>query len=257
MPIGASIGAAGALGAAGIGAYASGKASEAQGAAAAANRDFAMKQFTALSPFATPFLDTGFKASGQLQGELSGGPGSIMDTLKGLVTPGSAASVLSTMPGFQFQQQYGTQAVTNALAKRGLGGSTGPLARGIGDYVTGLAGTTWKDAVGALQNFAGLKIGSLQNAAGTGMNALQTLFGVGGNTTNAVTGANTAGGNAQAAGILGGANAASGGITGAANAATLPYLLNALKTGGLYGSPAVSGNPWSSGGTGTADYWGG
>lgn len=213
---------------------------------------------------AQPFIDSGFSSQNALKGELSGGPGSVLETLQGLVTPGKSASVLATMPGFQFQQQYGTQAVTNALAKRGLGGSTGPLARGIGDYVTGLSGTYWKDAVNALQNFAGLKIGGLQNLTNTGLGALQGLMGVGGQTTQAGTTALTNMGNAQAAGTLGSANALAGGLGGAANSLTLPYLMNALKTGsgapmstpsgGLYGSPAVAGA--GAAGGGAADYWG-
>ena len=52
---------------------------------------------------------------------------SVLPTLAALETPGSnQTAVLSQMPGFQFQSQYGTLAAQNALSAQGLGGSRGP-----------------------------------------------------------------------------------------------------------------------------------
>lgn len=188
-----------------------------------------------------PFIDSGSSVLGSLKDEVTGAGGTFMDTLKGLINPGTAANVLSTLPGFQFQQQYGTQAVTNALAARGLGGSGGALTRGVGDYVTGLAGTSWQNAVQSLLSGAGLKINALQGFANTGANAAGNLAGGAISSGNAQ--AQTLGniGNAQAAGTLGTANALSGGLTGASNALTLPYLINAIKAQQPGGASIYSG----------------
>lgn len=202
-----------------------------------------------------PFIDSGSSVLGSLKDEATGASGTFMDTLKGLINPGTAANVLSTLPGFQFQQQYGTQAVTNALAARGLGGSGGALTRGVGDYVTGLAGTSWQNAVQSLLSGAGLKINALQGFANTGANAAGNLAGGAISSGNAQ--AQTLGniGNAQAAGTLGTANALSGGLTGGANSITNALLLGKLLPGGAPGGTSSGGGIYGGGVAPGSDQW--
>jgi hypothetical protein len=167
---------------------------------------------------------------------------SVLPTLQSLLTPGpSQTATLSQLPGFQFQSQYGTLATTNALAARGLGGSTGPLVQGISNYNQGLAGTSFSSLVNALQAYGNMgttAAGSLANAAGTAGANVGTLTA---NTNNTIGTTNTNIGNANASGILGSANAVSGGLTGASNTTTNALILSKLLGGSATGAGAGSG----------------
>ena len=150
----------------------------------------------------------------------------VLPTLQSLLTPGpSQTSTLSQLPGFQFQSQWGTKQAQNALAAQGLGGSTGPLAKAISDYNQGLAGTSFSNLTGQLQNFANMGAGSASALAG---NATMVGQGIGQSAT--------AGANAIASGTLGSANAISGGITGATSG-----IGNALLLQGILGGGALAG----------------
>lgn len=150
-----------------------------------------------------PFIDSG---SGMLP------------TLSGLLTPGaSQTDILKTLPGFQFQSEWGTRAATNALAARGLGGSTGPVAKAVSDYNSGLAGTSFGTLVNALQGYANMGTSAAGALAGDAITS--------GNNQATTQGAI---GTAQAAGTLGSANALAGGVTGAANSAGNALLLSKL-----------------------------
>lgn len=201
MPIGATIGAIGALGSAGIGAIASSSAADKQAALGNQALNQQLNLFNQGKGALDPFIQAGQ---------------SVLPTLQDLLTPGKSAATLSSLPGVQFQSQYGTMAATNALAAK-TGPSAGPLATAISQYNQGLAGTTYQNQVGNLQNFANLGAGSANalagNATSTGANVGGTLTGIG---------------NAQAAGTLGTANALAGGVTGAANAGTNAMLLSRL-----------------------------
>lgn len=238
MPIGAAIGAAGSLASAGIGAIASGKASSQQVAAQQNALATQQSMFNSGLDFQKSTFGT---AKDALNPFISAGSG-VLSTLQNLITPGAAASTLSTLPGFQFQSQYGTQAATNALAARGLGGSTGPLARGISDYNQGLAGTYYNNSVNALQGFANMGSGAAGTLAGAAGQAGSNVGGLTASGANAIGNTLTGIGNAQAAGTLGTANALAGGLTGGANSATNALLLSRLTGGGsgasgLYGKP--------------------
>jgi hypothetical protein len=147
-------------------------------------------------------------------------------------------------------------ATTNALAARGLGGSSGPLARGISDYNQGLAGTSFSSLVNALQTYANMgttAAGSLANAAGT---AGANVGGLTASTNNTIGTTQSNIGNANAAGILGSGNAVQNGINGVGNIPMNALLLNkylsrnsgagagAAGSNGIYGSSVPSGyNP--------------
>src|SRR5580658_2220285 len=104
----------------------------------------------------SPYYNAGAGGIGGLQGALaalSGLTGNIqpaLNTLSGLT--GNYANMEnsifgpnginpSAMPGFNFATNWGTKTTENALAAEGLGGSSGPLASGINQMATGLAGS--------------------------------------------------------------------------------------------------------------------
>jgi hypothetical protein len=190
---------------------------------------------------------------------------SVLPKLQSLLTPGpSQTDVLSKLPGFQFQSQYGTMATTNALAARGLGGSTGPLARGISDYNQGLAGTSFQSLVNALQSYGNMGLGAATSLAGSAGNAGSTFGNITsggnaavanltGNVNNAVgslTGSqnNTIGttntniGTANAAGILGQSNALQSGVNSIGNLPVNAMLLNKFLSSGTSGASPTNSN---------------
>jgi hypothetical protein len=148
----------------------------------------------------------------------------VLGTLAGLETPGSnQTALLSQMPGFQFQSQWGDMAAQNALAAQGLAGSAGPVGTALSNYNQGLAGTYYMNSINALQNTANM-----------GANASGSLMG------NAVASGNSQGnaalavGNANASGTLGSANAISGGLGSIGNSLLMNSILNRGSAGGLY-----------------------
>lgn len=207
MPIGAAIGGAGILSAG------AGVASSLIGSNEQANA-----QKNALAQQQSMFG----VAEGALNPFITAGQGAT-STLSGLTNPGTATQVLQTLPGFQFQSQYGTMATQNALAAQGLGGSTGPLSQAISQYNQGLAGTYYNNSVNALQ---GQVNSGVQAGGALAGGAIQS-------------GANQAGniageGNALASGALGAGNAV-GGLSGISNSLLLSKLLNG--GGGLNSLP--------------------
>lgn len=253
MAIAAAIAAAGAIGSAGIGAYSASKASDQQVAMQQQALAAQNKNFDSALDFQKSTFDTSKNA---LNPFITSGT-NLLPTLQNLLTPGaSQTDTLSKLPGFQFQSQYGTQAATNALAARGLAGSTGPVARAVSDYNNGLAGTSFNNYVQQLLQGAGLGASGANALAGAAGTAGSNVGGLTANTNNTIGNTLTGIGNAQAAGTLGVSNALSGGLTGAANSGTNALLLSKLfpgasttanAGGGIYGNPTgYSTNPWSS-----------
>ena len=168
------------------------------------------------------------QAQGALSPYYTAGAGAL-PTLKSLLTPGaSMTDTLSALPGFKFASEWGTRAATNQLAAEGLGGSTGPLAKAISDYNSGLASTYWGNLVGNLQNFVNTGATSASALAG---NATQTGQGI----SNTLSGI----GQALAQGTTGSAGALAGGIGSLGNAAML-YALGS-KIGVNSGSSIYGG----------------
>lgn len=216
MPLGGlvagGIGAIGSIGGALIGSSASSKASQQQAQAQQAALAQQQKMFGVAQTNLNPFIQ-----SGQ----------SVLPTLQNLLTPGTSAATLSSMPGFQFASQYGTKAATNALAARGQGASAGPLATAISQYNNGLASSQYQNTVNNLQGFVNTGANAAGNLAGGAISSGNSQAGTIGNI-----------GNALASGTLGSGNALAGGLTGAASAGTNALLYNQLFNqnggGGLY-----------------------
>lgn len=201
MPLGAAIGGGlGLLGSVGSALIGSSAAQKATSASLAQQQQHFQIAQNALNPYIN---------SGQ----------SVLPTLQNLLTPGSSASSLAQMPGYQFALQYGDMGATNALAAKGLGASAGPLGVALSQYNQGLAGQQYFNTVNALQGFANTGANAAGNLAG---GAIQS---------------GTSMGNTAMTGILGQGNALQTGFTGATGSAQTALLYNQLFNGGggLYG----------------------
>jgi hypothetical protein len=182
-------------------------------------------------------------------------------TLTGLLTPGTASSVLQQLPGYQFLLNTGiTWGVDNAATTSGLGGNVLTAAN---NYAQGVASTSWGTLVGQLQNLlntgatsannlAGLTTGALtgagQSAAGLLGGAGQSIGSLLGNAGQQISGLTGTAGQNIAQTQVGSANAIAGGATGAASAlggigSSLSNisLLNALTGGKILGSGGLFG----------------
>lgn len=217
MPIGtiiAGVSAAASIGGGLLQANAASKASKQQAASAQSAIDEQKQMFGVAENALNPYVNAGT---------------SVLPTLKALETPGSSASTLSQLPGFQFQSQYGDLQATNQLAAQGLGGSGGPLGAALSQYNQGLAGTYYQNYTNALQQYANMGLGAGSALAGTATQTGQAI----GQTQQAQ-------GTALASGTLGQANALAGGLTSASSSATNALLLNKLLgqsgTSGIYGT---------------------
>lgn len=206
MPIGAAIVAAGAIGA---GASIFGSMTQKSSADAARNQQ--MQLFQMISGQAQPFIKAGQTAA---------------TSLKDLLTPGSdMTSWLSSVPGYQFMQDWGQKAVKNIGSMRGLGGNVG---KGLSDFSTGTALSSSFNPI----------VQALQGLMGGGNQALGALGGAAGTASTNVGNSMMAGGNAIAGGAMGAANS----ITGALGAGTNYSMLQQLIQGGKGGGGAWGGD---------------
>lgn len=241
---------AGAL-SAGASAWGANKAAGAQTDAANAAIANQQQMFAKNSNNLTPFINAGAGGIDQLKDWLStsGGAsgGNVLSSLLKLVTPGSDQSAtLEQTPGYQFSAGQGTRGALNALAARGLGGSPGAIAKGVGGYVSGLASNTWDSVVKNLLSTFGAGGNALQGLVNTGVTAGSSLAGVGTNTANSISSSLTGAGNAQAAA----ANATGSAVGGLGNSLSTAALLQQLGLGGggggsVYGNTSVGGDPLS------------
>ena len=218
----------GAVGSSVAGSEAAGATKSATNASINAQQSAQQQQQALNAPYAA--IGTGANGNGGAIGQYT--------NLLGLGSQGTAGieSTLASTPGYQFAKTQGLDATTNRAAAMGLGLS-GNTLQGLDQFSTGLADSTYQQALGNAQN--AVTIG--QNAAaGTGSGILQTGANVGsalinqGNTLAGID-ANTIAGITKSAG-------------NAANQYTTLSTLNALNNPG--GAPpggwAVGGGPDSS-----------
>jgi hypothetical protein len=155
---------------------------------------------------AAPYENLGTAAIGQYENLLGIGPNG---------QPASAASgaaeqkALAATPGYQFTLQQGTQNTLNAASASGIGVS-GNTLEGIDQYTTGLADSTYQNAVGNAEGAVGLgqaaaagQASNIGTAAGNIssdiINQGNTLAGI---DTNTIAGITKAGSNAVDQGIF-------------------------------------------------------
>lgn len=183
------------------------------------------KMFNTLQGNLEPYKQYGLDSLSKLQGAMPG------------LTKPFDPSQLDQTPGYQFTKQQGMNAVNNSNSALGWGMS-GPGAKGIADYVTGLADTTYGNQFdrywGQNSNIFNMLMGPTQmgaNAAGNvGQGALTTGSGI----ANTLMGI----GNSQAGAYVGAAN----GISQAAQGPMNYMMLNSLL-GQQAGGAATGMNP--------------
>jgi hypothetical protein len=162
----------GAAGSAMAGSSAASATKSATNASIQAQKDAQAQQAALNAPYAA--IGTGgLDASGKPKG---GGAIDLYKNLLGLGPKGFAGieSTLANTPGYQFAKQQGLSSTTNAASSMGLGLS-GNTLQALDKFSTGLADSTYQEAVGNAQN--AVTIG--QNAAaGTGAGIMQTGQGI-------------------------------------------------------------------------------
>lgn len=149
-------------------------------------------------------------------------------------------SILSNLPGYQFQLQQGQQAAERNLASRGLLNS-GAAAKALTQYGQGLA-----------QDYTQQYVGGLQSLAGLGQSANQSTGALGANAANQIGSNLGYAGNASAAGAAGQANAWQSGLAGLGQAAGMYYSPSAVygrQTSGLseFGNAQYNSGGWYTG----------
>lgn len=105
-----------------------------------------------------------------------------LESLLGLGKGGTAGALatLRNMPGYQFEQQQGTQGTVNQASAMGLGLS-GNTLQGLSKFNQGLADTTYQNEVGNLTNTVGMGQAA---AAGQAANIGNTASQIGGQLVN-------------------------------------------------------------------------
>lgn len=153
---------------------------------------------------------------------------------------------LEQSPGYKFQIDQGMKAIQNKSSSMGLGGVSGPMFKGLSDYVTGTAQNTWEkqfqtDLLGR-QNIFNM----LQPQAQMGANAAAGLGGAATTVGQGLGGTMIGQGNAQAGGIMAGTNAFGTGITNLGGQYMQYNLLQQLMRNQGMGGQSQGGAPSAS-----------
>lgn len=203
------------------------------------------------APAAGATSSTGAPTLGSQINPALGAPGSLAQGWNQTFTSPTAAQA-EQMPGYQFQQQQGQQAVQNSAAASG-NLLTGNTAAALDQYSQGLASTDYNNLYNQsmgnyqtnyntfeqnqanqynrLASLAGLGQVSAQQLGNQG---IQTGANIGNTLTSAANSIGQSGQNAAAAtasGYIGQANAINGGISSASNGLSSLALLQALQGG--------------------------
>jgi hypothetical protein len=186
--------AAGAVAAAGISAYASSQASDAQTKQGQAAIAAQQQQQAITRGDLLPFTTAGQGAVNQLAART--GPGG------DLIAPITMdQATLEQTPGYQFNLTQGLKATQNSAAARGLGVS-GAAMKGAAAYATGLADNTYQNQFANAVTNQTNTYNRLSDLATTGENAAAQTGALGQQSASNISGSLTGIGNAQAAASL-------------------------------------------------------
>jgi hypothetical protein len=154
-------------------------------------------------------LDMFKQMRGDLKPYMDQGTLSLADLNKLMANP----SMVTQLPGYEFQMDQGMGAIENSAAAKGLTGNT---LKDLNTFGQGMASNYYNDYWKKL--FDMMTTGQ-DSAAGVGQAGINTGTNIGNNMIGA--------GNALAAGQVGSANALAGGISN-----SLPWLMQAMNSGG-------------------------
>lgn len=186
MCIALAVGAVAAIG----GAVASSQAARSQENAANRAAQTQQDMYNQTNANQAPFRQAGVDATNQLGG-IYGLPG---------YNPVDLSSKISSLPGYQFQLNQGTQAIDRSAASQGLLNS-GATGKALAQYGQGLA-----------QNYMGQYTAGLQDLANRGEGATQSTAAAGADAANHIQQAQIYAGNAAAQGDINTFNAISSGL---------------------------------------------
>lgn len=162
-----------------------------------------MQMFQQMLAYMKPYMNAGSDSMSML-----------MDKLPGLATPFAPTEAnLRSTPGYQFTKDQGMNAINNSNSTTGWGDS-GPGAKGMAKFVTGLADQTYNERQQNYWQNNNNIYSMLMGPAQLGESAAGALgsaaIGTGGEIGSNLIGA----GNAMAGGIMSGANGISQGLQG-------------------------------------------
>jgi len=212
---------------------ASSKAANAQKNAAAQASATQLGMFNQIQTNEKPWVSEGQQAN-QALGQFYGLPGQ-----NGQTSKVDYNKLLSSLPGYQFQLQQGTQATEHNLAARGLLDS-GAAQKSLMTYGQGLA-----------QNYAGQYTQGLQNLSQMGQAGAANVATNGMNAANNISGNQIYAGNAAAAGSMNQAYAIGQGLQGLTGAYNQYQSYQNAQYGPAYQGP-TSG--YAAAGYSNADY---
>lgn len=190
-----------------VGAIGSSNAADAQANAANHAADIQQQQYQQNTQNQQPYMNAGYGALNTINSDFANGTGFAQSF--------SPQNYIDT-PGYQFQQQQGTNAINASSAATG-GVLNGGTLKALDQYTTGLANTTYGQAYQNYLAGSNQQYNQLAGVAGLGENAAASLGSQ--NTTAANNQGNyvTQAGNAQAAGDIGVANSITGALTNSTN----------------------------------------
>ena len=211
-----------------LGASAANSAANTQAAAANRSADLQYKQYQENVTRQKPFYDVGVNA------------------LPGLVkaseyTPFSMKNFQQD-PGYAFRLKEGQQALDRSAARRG-GLISGGALKAAQRYGQEMGSQEYTNAFNRYQAERQARLGPLQAMTGMGQTTAQQIGAAGQNMAGNVGEAYQGGANARASGYVGGANAITSGLGTYLNYRQGNNMVNAMRGGGGYGTPAGYGTP--------------
>lgn len=138
---------------------------------------------------------------------------------------------LEKTPGYQFTLDQGTKAVKNQFAARGLGGMSGALGKGLVNFASGTASTTYNDQ---FKNYLAQNqqvYNMLRGLVQGGQNAAAQTGDFGTQAQTTANNLNTGSAAATAGGIVGSSNAMSGAMSNIGNTLVTNSLLQGMFGG--------------------------
>lgn len=250
MPYGFAAAAVASLGSGIMGANASSNAASTEANAANQATSTELGMFNQTQQDLAPYMAGGTNSLAALQKLLGIGPGgagsgiSPIMSMLGMGGPGGVGgtgsinpATFQASPGYQYQLQQGTNAVTNgAAANGGLGGNA---MRALQQTGQGLANQNFNQYISQANGaYQGL-VGNLTNLTNMGQSAAAGVGNAAMATGNQI-GANQIGaGSALGSGMLGSANALGGGLNGAGQNALLGTMMMNGNAGAGFGSNGV------------------
>lgn len=110
-----------------------------------------------------------------------------LENLLGMGKPGTQLTSLRNLPGYQFEQQQGTQGTINAATAMGMGLS-GNTLQGLSTFNQGLADQTYQQEVGNFENVVGMGQAAAAGQAANIGNATSNISGLISNQGNTLAG---------------------------------------------------------------------